>query len=746
MTPNVNIYGQPNTWLHVLPPSSYNTDNKNLIPAWQTIAGGISAGKVNYTQPLDNSICYAAIAEDAPAAGAYFAAGNNLNNPVENLPFKEDFFVSAGDYGSGLFNSIPYYDTTDNFPQKYTYDTTSSPVSNNPNMGLKPLCSASLKDIVLCIYVVGYNSDFTDYKISTYNGYKQQYSSSHPNITRIFGIPYARGENTNNRTALTNGEQYNFNGFCRMGENNIPNSANKYIDYFANICRDNYTDYQMTFNIWGIPESTGRIIFYSASSSYIYRAYGQGGKFEAHNGNLYYFRTWGAAYQQHSGDDWIRRAAASFGCFFTDRTSYAQTAAYASANMYLGTIDENGLCHGDYTTGADNTAQPQYNWLSTNESTYNPDIPIDDTIYNKTSTLNGQTIETFNTVYAITADTAHKLASVLSNAMASRPAGDTATDWALDTFLTNNPLDCIVSLKKFPCSVPISGGALTPIYFGSYYNATVQGFKMGTPYHVYTFSFSNADRNFLYPVYGDCFLDYEPYTHAELYIPFCGSVPISIADFMGHSLTVDFVVDFLTGACAAYIKKDGVYITSAQGNCALDIPVSGIQGATLDSQIFHAAQNAKSAHFNAAAASVGVLTSTVSGAANVSQGSLSAVTGGVNGFTSGLMRAENATIAKQTADYEQSHIQTPYKMVSGSSPLTSQICEYCCRLIIYRPKLMPTYNPEIYANTVGFACLINGKVKDFSGLTVGEINLDGVPCSAEEKQMIYNEFARGVIL
>ena len=119
MIPNEQVYGAPSTWLHVLPSSGYNEDNKNLIPAWERIGAGITAGKIDYSSPLDNTICYAAIAADSPAAGITFVAGNDISNPVENKPLKEDLFITCGDYTSGLMTLIPYYDITDSFPQKY---------------------------------------------------------------------------------------------------------------------------------------------------------------------------------------------------------------------------------------------------------------------------------------------------------------------------------------------------------------------------------------------------------------------------------------------------------------------------------------------------------------------------------------------------------------------------------------------------------------------------------------------------
>lgn len=736
MTPNASVYGAPNTWVPVLPSSGRNEDNKNFIPAYYTIGGGINAGKINYSLPLDNSICYAAIAEDSPAAGVYFAAGDDIAHPVENKPFKEDFFISNGDYGSGLFNTIPYYDLTDTFPQKYTYAIGSTPLSNNPNMGIKPLCSVSLKDLVFCVYVVGYNSTYTDYKISTYNGYKQQYSASHPNITRIFAVPYTRGENTNNRTAMSNGEQFNFNGICRMSQYTIPNVSEPQYDYFSPICRDNYTDYQIAIHLWGIPENTGSITFYSSSPSYIYRAIGSGGEFTAANGNLYYSRPWDAAYQQHAGDDWIRRVVASYGVFFVDRTSYAQSAAYASANMMLGTIDADGLCHGDYTTGADNTEQPQYNWESTNDSTYDPDKPIDPNKYVHSTSL--PLIPYYsppNRVYVI--DDTTILPQVLS-VVSSLDKDD------IDMiFYDQEPLECIVGFRRvilpFPTVDPEYGMGAT-VVLGSF-NSEIGNGHVGKLLTEWGRFILNPTP--IFERYKN-FLDYEPYTTISLYIPFCGSKQLPTNVFMGHTCNITINANARTGDIEAIIYVDNIEYSSMKGNCSIDLAVSGKAMAEY-------AKAYKELQHQANQVGVQMLSSTLGHAAGATISTAFKNYGGA-GLQAGMAGVDIVSAFENAfyiADLQEHLAPNPLEVQKAAETVSVINC-LTPFIFIERPVYMESFTDAArtkYAKSTGYACYEIGNLSDFTGFTQA-INpvLDGISCTLKERALIEEALREGVIL
>lgn len=78
--------------------------------------------------------------------------------------------------------------------------------------------------------------------------------------------------------------------------------------------------------------------------------------------------------------------------------------------------------------------------------------------------------------------------------------------------------------------------------------------------------------------YGDV-LDYEPYVHIHLYLPFIGIVSLKPNDIIGKLVNVTYGVDALTGTCLAMVtttKGDSkIQCYTFPGNCAVQIPLTG---------------------------------------------------------------------------------------------------------------------------------------------------------------------------
>lgn len=450
----------------------------------------------------------------------------------------------------------------------------------------------------------------------------------------------------------------------------------------------------------------------------------------------------------------LRKAAAAYGLYFADDVYDLADAGrdddrWTDENMCLGVVDEDGYTDGTYTRGTGNEGANNFLWKTASESKYDPSKPPpvgpDPTQYSDETGFNilGG-VANCNKVYAVNAGNIMNLAKALSTAITTRLSDLPPLDYSIETFLTNNPLDCVVSLRKYPVA-NLSTGTEEPIAFGSYQNANVQGIPFIKSYEKVDFNFSVAARNSLYPHFGD-FRDYEPYTHAELIVPFCGTVQINPSDFIGHDINVYMIIDYITGGCTAYIAADRLVVTSISGTVAVDVPLSGIQQATLESQRVNAVMARKSADISLNNAIVGGLSSSIGLLGSAASGNVLGAVGSGAGLTSSIGRIEQADLAYQKADYEVKHMQVPFKQVSAGTPIASTVIENCCRLIIYRPILDEHYDAEVYAKTIGFACLMNGKVKDFSGLTQGNINVNGLNITETEKQLIKKAFASGVIL
>ena len=74
--------------------------------------------------------------------------------------------------------------------------------------------------------------------------------------------------------------------------------------------------------------------------------------------------------------------------------------------------------------------------------------------------------------------------------------------------------------------------------------------------------------------FGDCFLDYSPYSRVSMYLPFIGVRQLTADDIIGHNVNVTYQFDNISGACIAYISSDGNVRYTFSGSCAVGIPIS----------------------------------------------------------------------------------------------------------------------------------------------------------------------------
>jgi len=82
------------------------------------------------------------------------------------------------------------------------------------------------------------------------------------------------------------------------------------------------------------------------------------------------------------------------------------------------------------------------------------------------------------------------------------------------------------------------------------------------------------------------YLDYDPYTKLEVYLPYCGTHPLKVDDFMPGTISLKYHIDLLSGACVAILvstksDKHGDTLNSVvyqfMGNCASQLPVTSEQ-------------------------------------------------------------------------------------------------------------------------------------------------------------------------
>lgn len=270
-------------------------------------------------------------------------------------------------------------------------------------------------------------------------------------------------------------------------------------------------------------------------------------------------------------------------------------------------------------------------------------------------------------------------------------------DVSLYKKLVTDPLDCILGLSIVPVAVPDGGRSaitvgnmVTPIFLT----------KAGAQYVEVDCGSINVNE------FWGAYLDYEPFTKSEIYLPYCGIHPLSVDDVMGKTVAVKYHVDILSGACCAYVKCGGNVLYSFIGQCASSIPITGGDWTNMVNGVL------------SAAVSIGTMVATGGMSAPLAVAGVASTA--VNGFKpsiekSGAMSGTGGMLA----------IQKPY-------------------LILTRPNQALPENQNGY---IGYPSFVTSALGDLSGYTeVESIHLQGVPATGEEASEIEQLLKMGVIL
>ena len=88
----------------------------------------------------------------------------------------------------------------------------------------------------------------------------------------------------------------------------------------------------------------------------------------------------------------------------------------------------------------------------------------------------------------------------------------------------------------------------------------------------------------------------------------------------------------------------------------------------------------------------------------------------IQSAVSGGLQIDSANTNYKVAEYELKHVQIPFTVRAAASPLTDFANEQFPRLIIKRPVMLD-YSPDVYAHSVGYACLKTGILSDYGAET-----------------------------
>lgn len=732
MKPNENIYGSEASWYNQYfsqnIPNQYRNKKPNFGGTNARLETAITNNKIIGGQAIDPSISYCGLGNESDLSkpNSICRIGGELilksiNREVTNFMIWE----KSGTNSFSRMNGAMYQDNR--------YGWTSSLSADNINRFIEPLCRIKPTNQVLEIRVFAYNPtsgqtgdfDLSDYCASYYSSYSQIQSVY---LTCQWGAEAPRGQGSIPNQELYNvrfciglldpykyiddTEVYNFALSAEDRSNQAVISGLSNVTYNINAVSDNIPVFYGDPDMYTVETTSGTMIR-------VYR--------DISNENINEIK------------EYYLRQAAVFGLYFTPKHSVAVNGELTDPDMYIGILDNNGIGHGEYLKGTNTINAPQNNFNSMSDVNYIP-IKTDPTNYQNNTNFYAQLPpNSFLKYWVLTESQVNQLANELYQAIIDAPQGEAVEAYALKTFLTMNPIDAVISLRKFPCN-PLTGLISSPIKLGTYQTA-INAYPLLFQTFNYEFTFNTGKNNSLFPVNNGNFLDYEPYTKCELTIPFCGTVDIPCTYIYDYDdLTVQLIIDFITGAATAVILCNGIAINTVSGTCAITLPITGVQSATLDQQI-HAVAHQQSSLNSSNAASL-----LISGATTVIGIATGNVIMAAMGTAGALGTALNYQNKAEQISYDLEHIEIPLKQVEAASGAIAQSMDMRCRLRITRSKISESYSAEEYARTIGYSYVANGKVNDFHGFTIAEINVDDIPASSIEKDLIRQAFQRGVYL
>lgn len=558
------------------------------------------------------------------------------------------------------------------------------------------------KDVVACIYVsISPTNDSLTTREVSYDTYLKDYSNYV--IRSIYLVPYLRTnagdtKRTNWDGGYTFVGQYNING-TYQDKNEQKNFE------WVKIAGDVYT-------LYGIRYLNGKTRIPSVSKNKIPPEpdtvtlcnYDTVSFVKSDNSNKYF-----SCVVENVTKEQIMEQAARCGFCFCTNSSDAESKKYGDKGFYVPIIGNDGITTGKYLDGEEANTLPQSTWTSPtsqwDNSKYDPTKPIDPNDYTDKIDLNKPTLTTtgiFNRTFGMNATNIRSLADYLWN------ADETVFNEIIKglSLMGGNPIDGLIDLRLYPFDVVshTSGGAAKSIVVGRT-NTGINGIEIND----YNAVLDLGSCSF-FPYFGN-FLDYEPYTTGQLYIPYVGIVPISTAVFMGQTISCKMVVDITTGSCTAIVFCNGIPLIYKNGNIGVEIPMTATNSAQYAARIMSGLTSAA--------------TDLTLGAAT---GNPMQIASSVGGITDAAMASNN----------------TIYNTAGSSSPACGLWQPQNCYFIINRP--VPIV-PDSYGHNVGYACNYQANLSSLSGFTCCyNTDINTLYATEEEKDEIVRLLGQGVYL
>lgn len=297
-----------------------------------------------------------------------------------------------------------------------------------------------------------------------------------------------------------------------------------------------------------------------------------------------------------------------------------------------------------------------------------------------------------------------------------------------DTKMTNL-LQYISSLKWYPIDI-LSGNygyypdtSVSEITFGfspeAKFSFATSQYKLGSTIRVYNM----GSISIPYKLGHETFLDKDPYTTVQVWLPFCGLYPIKSDYVVGNTLAFTYIIDLVTGMCTAIVTNDRNTLLNVTGKIGVDYAVTG-------NDIITQSERMSGAYINGA---LSAISGGISLGANVASGN---VAGSV---VSGASLIGN--IAKSSIDIASAKRAVPQAVSSGSGFGSAFAPETPC--IIVNPPAIKI--PSDYGHSTGYVYNQSARISSMSGFIVCDNpDLSNIIATQAEKNEIYSLLTSGI--
>ena len=270
--------------------------------------------------------------------------------------------------------------------------------------------------------------------------------------------------------------------------------------------------------------------------------------------------------------------------------------------------------------------------------------------------------------------------------------------WTSDFFdnillVNNTPIENIISLKALIGTVGTIGSSQTLTLGNVTTTANVTPCNESITINVGSITLPRKYNNFL---------DFEPYTKVQIYLPFYGCAMLDSSLVIGRTITIKYIIDVITATAKIKIIHDNKTLYEFKTTCGSDLPITSSNRASVE---------------------MGYLSSGVGMGISIASGNV------LGGLASGLSMAQS-----------QFHSSTSGNVSGVLNFHDSRMIT----VLVDRPVYTELKN---FNKTHGRVCNLSKTLRDLRGFTKCAENVQ-IPfnCLDEERTMIIEQLTNGVII